>query len=176
MDFVVGTTGIQTTAKKFGLEPVAFLSDLEPEYSCCRIWSSAEWFNDNQEAALRALRAWIRAQEVLESNPELAVRLTVEHTDLSQEYVEGFELDPHWMVNLDPHWKGVSTSADVLGAVGVIQPITHEQLAEHFNCSLYKQALDECQEKYGDENPEFYEKYQASYLEANAEYIENYMK
>ncbi|MGI6711461.1 MAG: ABC transporter substrate-binding protein [Bacillota bacterium] len=175
-DFVVGTTGIQTTAKDFGLEPVAFLSDLMPEYSCCRIWSTTDWFNNNQEAALRALRAWIRAEEVLENDPKLAVKLTVENTDLTQEYVEGFELDPHWMVNLDPHWKGVSKSADILGEVGVIQPITHDKLAQYFNCSLYKQALDECQKKYGDKDPDFYEKYQNSYLEANAEYIDKYMK
>ena len=174
-DFCVGTTGIQTTAKDYGLEPVAFLSDLMEDYSCCRIWSTTEWFEDNQEAATRALKAWIRALEVLEEDPDYAVQLTVENTDLTQEYVEGFILEGHWKLNIDPHWKGVSTNADVLSDVEVIQPLTHDELANYFDCSLYKTALDECQEEYGDENPEFYEKYETSYEEDNAEYIENYM-
>ncbi|MBQ3405275.1 MAG: ABC transporter substrate-binding protein [Oscillospiraceae bacterium] len=173
-DYVVGTTGIQTTAKDFGLVPVAFLSDLQPEYSCCRIWALTDWLNENQETVDRLLRAWIRAEEVLETDRDLAVQLTVENTDLNQEYVEGFEKDPHWMVNLDPHWKGVSTYAATLMEVGILPEWSNDELAKHFNCEMYKQALDECAEKYGSENPDFYAKYQASYEEANADYLANY--
>ena len=38
---------------------------------------------------------------------------------------------------------------------------------EHINTTLYKEALDECQEKYGSENSKFYERMQGQYARNN---------
>lgn len=167
-DYAPSTTGLQTQAKELGLEAVAFCSDVLPEYSCCRVWAETDWLEENQEAVKRLLKAWLRAQEVLETEPEYAVEVAVEQTELTQEYVEGFIYDDHFMIRLDPHWKAVSRAWDYLYRLDALPDADSvDVLKAHFNSELYKQALDECSEQYYDDNPEFYDYYQQYYEEVD---------
>ncbi len=170
-DFCAGTTGIQTQAKAYGLEPVCFLSDLLPEYSCCRVASLTDWLEENHEAVVRMLSAWLRAQEILEQDKELAIEVTVANTELSQEYVENFETDPHWQVILDPHYKAVERAWSFINDMGLLEGDTSmERLDECFDCFIYKEALDRNTAAYP-ESKEFYDYYQSYYEENNADFI-----
>lgn len=44
-------------------------------------------------------------------------------------------------------------------------------MKQHFNCELYKKALDRCVEKYYDEDPEYYDFYQKYYQDVNADFL-----
>ena len=171
-DYMRGTTGLHTRAKELGLTTVAFCGDILPEYSCCRIWSNTKWLDGNRETAVKLMKALIRAQAVLESDPDYAVQIVVNQTDLTKEYAEGFIKNDHLMIRLDPHWEAVSRQWKGSIELGLLEGDTSiETLKAHFNPSIYKQALDECAAKYHDENPEFYDYYLKYYEKVNADFL-----
>ena len=171
IDFMRGTTGLHTRAKELGLEAVAFSGDLVPEYSCCRIWSNTSWLDENSDAAVKLIKALLRAQAVLESDPDYAVGIVMEQTTLTKEYVEGFIKNEHLMVRLDPHWKAVSRQLGGLAELNLLEGDSSiELLKAHFTPYIYKQALDACVAEYYDESPEFYDYYLQFYEESNGEY------
>ena len=171
-DYVSTTTGYETTAKEMGLIDAFYPDDFEPEYSCCRVYTSTEWLNNNQESVVSLLTAWMRAQEILEKDPDYAVKQVVEQTELTEDYVKQFIYSDHFMIRLDPHWKAVSTAWEQINRVGGFQGETDiEYMKQHFNCELYKKALDRCVEKYYDEDPEYYDFYQKYYQDVNADFL-----
>lgn len=171
-DYVSTTTGYETTAKEMGLIDAFYPDDFEPEYSCCRVYTSTEWLNNNQESVVALLTAWLRAQEILEKDPDYAVKQVVEQTELTEDYVKQFIYSDHFMIRLDPHWKAVSTAWEQINRVGGFQGETDiEYMKQHFNCELYKKALDRCVEKYYDEDPEYYDFYQKYYQDVNADFL-----
>lgn len=170
-DYMRGTTGLHTRAKELGLKTVAFCGDILPEYSCCRIWSNTKWLNENRDTAVKFMRAMIRAQEVLESNPDYAVEIVQKQTDLTKEYAEGFIKNEHLMVRLDPHWEAVSRQLRGSVELNLIEGDTSiETLKAHFTPLIYKEALDDCAKQYRDDNPKFYDYYLNYYEKVNAEY------
>ncbi len=171
-DYCPSTTGLHTQAAEMGLIPACFASDLLPEYSCCRVYSTTEWLNENQDAAVCLMKAWMRAQEVLETDKDFAVEVTVAQTELTKEYVEGFIKNDHFMIRLDPHWQATSRAWDYLDRLGVLGENTDIQnLKEHFTTDIYKAALDAAYEDYYDENPEYYDYYVAYFNEVNSDIL-----
>jgi len=171
VDYMRGTTGLHTRAKELGLDAVAFCGDVLPEYSCCRIWSNTNWLNENRDVAVKLIKALLRAQAVLESDPDYAVEIVVEQTDLTKEYAEGFIKNEHLMIRLDPHWKAVSRQMEGCVELGLLEGDTSlETLKAHFTPYVYKEALDACVAEYYDESPEFYDYYLQFYEDSNSAY------
>lgn len=173
VDYMRGTTGLHTRAKELGLDAVAFCGDVLPEYSCCRIWSNTDWLNENSDVAVKMIKALLRAQAVLEKDPDYAVDVVVKQTNLTKEYAEGFIKNEHLMIRLDPHWKAVSRQLEGCIDLGLVEDTASlDLLREHFTPEIYKQALDECAQEYYDESPEFYDYYLQYFEEVNRGYYE----
>ena len=161
VDYMRGTTGLHTRAKELGLDAVAF----------CGIWSNTNWLNENRDVAVKLIKALLRAQAVLESDPDYAVEIVVEQTDLTKEYAEGFIKNEHLMIRLDPHWKAVSRQMEGCVELGLLEGDTSlETLKAHFTPYVYKEALDACVAEYYDESPEFYDYYLQFYEDSNSAY------
>lgn len=171
-DYMRGTTGLHTRAFELGLDLMCFAGDIYPEYSCCRIWSNTSWLEENRDVAVRLMKALIRAQAVLESDPDYGVEIVVEQTDLTKEYAEGFIKNDALMIRLDPHWKGVSGTWEANIEFGLQEDAPIELLKEHFTPEVYKEALDAAKAEHYDEFPEFYDYYLNYFEEVNAGYYE----
>ena len=66
----------------------------------------------------------------------------------------------------------VKRAWDYLDRLGLLNANAKQiNVNEHINTDLYKEALDECQARYGNDNPKFYEKMQAQFAKFNLDDI-----
>ena len=146
------------------LKICAYASDILPDYSCCRVEASTEWVNNNPNTVKALLRAWIRAMQYYESNHEESVSFICEVTGQDEEVLRSHMDNPHFDINTDPMKTSVERAWDYLIRTGIFSSEANNiDLDEHINTELYKEALDECQSKYGNDAPKFYEKMQSLY-------------
>lgn len=170
VDVMVGTTGIDYNARELGLEVAAYCDDLMPEYSCCRAACRTEWLKENPEAVKGLLVSWIRALNVLQTERDYAIDLMTGILDLDRDYCANYMENEHWNINVDPDLYAVSRAWYIMGQLDLLSDDSLETLQSHYNSELYKEALDECVEKYYDENPEFYDECKAFYDKNNKLY------
>ena len=150
------------------LKVCTYASDVLPDYSCCRVEARTEWVNENPDTVKALLRAWIRAMEYYETHHDETVQLMTEVTGQDEEYLRAFMDNPHLDINVGPMRSSVRRAWDYMEKLGLFSSKAAEiNIDDHINTELYKEALDECQEKYGSENPKFYEKMQGQYARNN---------
>lgn len=146
------------------LKVCTYASDILPNYSCCRVEASTEWVNNNPNTIKALLRAWIRAQAYYESNHEETVIFISKLTGIDEQVLRAHMDNPHFDINTDPMKASVERAWDYMDRLGLLNAASKEiDIDEHINTELFKEALDECQSKYGKENPAFYEKMQSQY-------------
>ena len=146
------------------LKVCTYASDILPDYSCCRVEASTDWVNNNPNTVKALLRAWIRAQAYYESNHEESVVFISETTGRDEQVLRAHMDNPHFEINTDPMKSSVERAWDYMDRLGLLNAASKKiDIDEHINTELYKEALDECQSKYGEENPAFYEKMQSQY-------------
>ena len=154
------------------LKVCTYASDLLPDYSCCRVEASTKWLNENPNTAKALLRAWIRAQAYYESNHEESVKFISEITGQDEAFLRSHMDNPHFDINTDPLKSSIERAWDYLGRIGLLSEEAKKiDIDDHINTELYKEALDECQKKYGKDNPKFYEKMQSEYSKFDQEDI-----
>lgn len=151
------------------IDIVSYQSEVMPNYSCCRMEGQTEWVNNNPNTVKAILRALIRAQEYYEGHKEEAVALHAKAIDATEEYVGAYMLDDkHYTVHVDPLQKSVVRAWDILGKTGFFgEGGTDIDILDHMNTSLYEEALVEATEKYGSEDPKFYEGMKTFFEENN---------
>ena len=155
------------------LKVCTYASDVLPEYSCCRVVANTEWVNENPETVKALLRAWIRALAYYDSHHDETVALMVGETGQSEEYIRAYMDNPHCDINVDPMKSAVGRAWNYMDKLGLLSVSAEKiNIDDHINTELYKEALDECQEKYGSENPKFYEKMQGQFAKNNIAYSE----
>lgn len=165
---LVGTTLNYDINSDPDLKVCTYASDVLPDYSCCRIEASTEWLDANPETAKALLRAWIRAMAYYDKHHDETVELMMEVTGKDEAYLRAFMDNPHLSINVDPMKDSVERAWDYMGKLGLLNDKAEKiNIDDHINTELYKAALDECQEKYGSENPRFYEALQGQYAKNN---------
>lgn len=156
------------------LKVCTYASDVLPDYSCCRVVASTEWVEQNPDTVKALLRAWIRALSYYDSHHDEAVMLLVDETGQSEDFIRAYLDNPHCNINVDPMKSAVDRAWNYMDKLGVFSSSAGKtDIDDHINTELYKEALDECQEKYGSENPKFYEKMQGQYAKNNISYNED---
>ena len=153
------------------LKVCTYASDVLPDYSCCRIEARTDWVNENPDTVKALLRAWIRAMAYFDSHHDETVALLTEATGQDEEYIRAYLDNPHCNINVDPMKKSVERAWDYMDRLGLFSDSAKQiDINDHINTDLYKAALDECQEKYGRENPKFYERMQGQYARNNMQF------
>lgn len=151
------------------LKIVTYADDILPNYSCCRVEALTSWVNENPNTVKALLRAWIRAMEYYDTHHDETVVFTVQQTGMPEEVVRAYLDNPRFKLNIDPMKSAVLRAWDYMDRLGLLDNDAKKiDINDHINTYLYKQALDECQERYGSDNPAFYEKLQAQYARNNA--------
>ncbi len=146
------------------LKVCTYASDILPDYSCCRVEASTEWVKNNPNTVKALLRAWIRAQAYYESNHEETVIFISKLTGIDEQVLRAHMDNPHFDVNTDPMKSSVERAWDYMARLGLLNAASKEiDIDEHINTELFKEALDECQSKYSEEYPAFYERMQSQY-------------
>lgn len=150
------------------LKVCTYASDVLPDYSCCRVEARTEWVNENPDTVKALLRAWIRAMEYYETHHDETVQLMMKVTGQDEEYLRAYMDNPHLDINVGPMRSSVTRAWDYMEKLGLLSMSASKiNIDDHINTDLYKEALDECQKKYGSEDPKFYEKMQGQYARNN---------
>lgn len=159
VDFALQGTGQNFAVKKMDdIKIVAYQSDIMPNYSCCRVESSTEYFKNNKDKLKRALKALIRAQEYYETHKEEAAILHAGKINAEVPYVNSYMQDEHYRVHIDPLKKSVIRAWNILDKTGFLnEKAKNIDINKHIDTSLYKEALKEVMEKHYDENKSFYD-------------------
>ena len=165
---LVGTALNYAVASNPDLKIVTYAADVLPAYSCCRAEALTSWVNENPNTVKALLKAWIRAMEYYDTHHDETVALTAELVGMDELYVRTYLNNPRFDLNSDPMKKSVERAWDYMYRLGLFsEEAKKTDIDDHINTALYKQALDECQAQYGEENPEFYEHLQAQYARNN---------
>ena len=156
VDFGATATGHQLIARDLGLEVKMWPDEYWENHSCCRMLGTTTWVNENEEALYRMLRAYLRAEELMqdESVKEEVVDLVVENLDLKKETVESFVLSEHMKYDTDPYKNSVITMWNrifEMGYSGLDASIQDEiNIEDHINIEIYQKALNSLIEDYPD--------------------------
>ena len=155
---LLGTQQNQAVKNMKDIEVVTYQSDVMPNYSCCRLVAKTKYINENPDTVKAILRALIRAQQYYESNKQEAVHMLAKQIKADDAFVAAYMLDEHYDVHIDPLKKGVIRAWDILGKTNFLDSKAKTiNIEDKINTDLYKQALEETKEKYGNEDPKFYE-------------------
>lgn len=165
---VIGTGQMYAIKNIKDIEIIAYVSDVMPNYSCCRMVASTKLIKDDPTTVKLLLKALIRAQAYYESNKEKVVAMMAKELGTSEEYVAAYMLNEDYRIHIDPARKPVLRAWEILGNTGFLDEKAKTiNIEQHINTELYKKALDEVIAKHRDENPEFYDKMLAYYMEQN---------
>ena len=169
VDFALQGTGQNFAVKNMDdVEIVAYQSDIMPNYSCCRVESTTEYFKNNKDKLKKVLKALIRAQEYYQRNKEEAAKLHAAKIDTEVDYVNAYMQDEHYRVHIDPLKKSVERAWNILDKTGFLDEKAKDiNIDDHINTDLYKEALDEVIAEHYDENKEFYDGLKQFYEENN---------
>ncbi len=163
---VLGTSMMYNVLNMDDIEIVSYCSDVTPNYSCCRVEANTEWVNNNPNTVKALLRAWLRAQEWYEDHKAETKTMVAETLEVEEDYVAAYMDNEHYNLNLDPFKSSVERAWKYMLGLNLFDEGAEEiRIDDHINTELYKAALDECTEKYYDEDPEFYDTMNATYEE-----------
>ena len=102
------------------------------------------------------------------SHHDETVALTVKQIGQPEEVVRAYLDNPRFDLNIDPMEKSVVRAWNYMNRLGLLSSKARKiNIEDHINTKLYKEALDECQERYGENSQKFYEKLQAQYARNN---------
>ena len=164
----MGTNMMYQILNTKGIKIVTFCSDETPNYSCCRMVARESWVQKNPTTVKLLNEALIRAQAYFSTHREETVDLMVKQLGANKEYVEAYLLNEHYRINPDTLKNTVMDNYKYMEKVGGIEnQDSSVNLEDRIYAQLYKEALDEAQQKWGSENPEFYEEAQKFFTEHN---------
>ncbi len=171
VDYALQGTEQNYTIKNVNKDNVsimAYMSDIMPNYSCCRMEARTEFVKKNPITIKLIIKALLRAQSYYESHKEEAAVWHAEKIRAEKEFVEAYMFDEHYRVNADPLLKSIIRAWKILDATGFLSEKAKEiNILDHVNVEIYEQALKEASEEYGSEAPEFYEKMKKFFEENN---------
>lgn len=156
VEFGATATGHQLIAQDLGLEVKMWPDEYWENHSCCRMFGTTEWVGENEEALYRMLRAYLRAEEMMqdEAVKNEVVDLVVENLDLKKETVESFVLSEHMKYDTDPYKNSVVTMWNKIfdmGYSGLDASIKDEiDIEDHIDTAIYEKALKSLIEDYPD--------------------------
>lgn len=139
------------TAENMGLVRLFYLTDIQPDYVCCRLTANGKKFRSDREAFVRFLKAEIKAYKIYQENPQ-AVFGALKKEKFEDDYINKYVLDPKTnggiKFNPDPNFNGVSEIYDTMKRINFVE--NGRDIQEFFDISVYADALRQTI----DENPD----------------------
>ena len=98
-----------------------------------------------------------------------AKEIMAKRMNVTEDYLNSYMDNEHFRISVDPLKHEVINAWNILDETGFLSENAKDiDIEDHIDVDIYKEALDEAQEKWGDEDPEFYERMQEFFVEHNA--------
>lgn len=163
---LAGSAHIFNATQMDDIDIVSYCSDVTPNYSCCRVEANTKWVNENPNTVKALLRAWLRAQEWYEGHKDESKAIVAKTLETDEDYVAAYMDNEHYRLNLDPFKSSIERAWGYMLKLNLFDEGAEDiNIDDHINTELYKAALDECIDKYHDENPDFYDTMLETYNE-----------
>ncbi len=141
---VIGTGQMYSVQNLPNIKIVSYMSDITPNYSCCRLYTRTKFLKDNPTTFKLLMKAQLRAQAYYESHKEEVVGWMAEEIGATEEYVAAYMLNEHYRINADPIKDRVLDAWNVLAKTGYLsENAKNIDINDHIDTQLYKAALDE---------------------------------
>lgn len=163
-DFGSVSTGFELQIEEAGMEVVMWPDELWENHSCCRMLTNNKWFEGNQDAVKKLMRAYLRAEKDMSQNMDQVVDLVTKNLDMSKETAESFVLSEHMIYDTDPYKNSVVDMWNVMNDFGYINN-KEINIEDYIDTKVYKDALDELLKEYPDEK--FYQEKLETYKNNN---------
>lgn len=161
---ICGTSQNYNISQTPEVEVMCYCSDITPNYSCCRVESTSQFLDANQDAVQSMLRAWLRAQCWFEKNRDAAADIVAKEFGNERDQYSAYITNDHFQPNVDPYKSSVERAWNWMSEMGLF-PDGYESINvdDHINTDIYKAALDKVVEEHQSEDPEFYDKMVETY-------------
>ncbi|OUO95122.1 ABC transporter substrate-binding protein [Cloacibacillus sp. An23] len=166
---VIGTGQMYSILNMPNIKIVNFMSDITPNYSCCRLYTRTNFLKENPTTFKLLMKAQLRAQAYYEKNKKEVVKWMAEEIGANEDYVASYMLNEHYRINADPIKDRVIDAWNVLDKTGFLsENAKNIKITDHIDTALYKAALDElmADEKIYSQDKEFYDR-QLKFFEEN---------
>ena len=141
VDVGIGTNSTYLQAVAAGLKIVTWTNDLDPMHVCCRPVSKTSLLTDNPALVVSFLRAWIKAERFLITNPEDCVPINATYLKLDEAQARQMLLETNQVFESDPKTNGVRYMWKLLGDLNYAQTGGID-IEKHLNSALYEKALN----------------------------------
>lgn len=168
-DIGIGTNSTYLQSLESGLKTIAWSNDFwDPVHVCCRPVANTSTIKEKHDAIKAFLRSYIRAEKILNEDPDYAVELNMKYLEIDEDNARLMLQETNQIFDTDPKSDGVRYMWNRLIDMNYIDP-GNIDVDDHINIDIYKEALDELTE----ENPEdpFYIELQEKYKDYNSESI-----
>ncbi|MDR1916832.1 MAG: ABC transporter substrate-binding protein [Synergistaceae bacterium] len=167
-------------AKELGLKEAFPIGEKYPGYVCCRQTTSFKSLKEKRESYVKYLKAQIRAYRDYKLNTEVVVRSLAKFLKVEPEFVRNYIATPKDkttngefvnfknQVNPDPAFNKVERLYKGLLAEKVLVEEEGVKLKDHFNISIFKEALDDLLKEYPDDK--VYKEVAANYALNNSDF------
>lgn len=169
-DIFVGTNSTYPAAMESGLKIIANSSDFwNPPHVGCRVVVNNSWLEENEDIAIGFLKAYIKAEKVVQEDPEFAVKVHQESTGVDEEYARAQVLETKQIFQTDPLTDGIIYNYErLLG----LDYITEDNIdfPKHLKVKYYKEAMEQLIKENPDD--EFYKNLEEVFLQNNSKMLE----
>lgn len=142
-DIGIGTNSTYLQSLEAGLKTIAWSNEFwDPVHVCCRPVANTDKVNENPEVMKAFLRSYIRAEKILNDEPEYAVQLNMKYLELDEENARVMLQDTNQIFETDPKSDGIRYMWERLIDMEYIEPGDID-VNDHINIKIYKEALDE---------------------------------
>ena len=135
-------SGFGQVAEQQGLHIVMGVGDLFPDSVCCRQTTSRKNVEENREALVRFQIANLRAYETYIEDPERVIKILMDFSGQSREYVEYCLYAQVMKIELDPCKSKVMEFYQVMSELGNVEGGKENLIDAAVDTSIYKEALD----------------------------------
>lgn len=140
--------GVQT-AKNFGLSLGIKVGDIDPYYPCCRQTTTSKVIDEKHDALVAYHRGLIRAYKLIIEEPDKAVKIMVDQTGQTKEYVkEALYGDYASRYSPAPAKQRIVDFSSYLIGEGIIKDA---DVSGNINTEIFREALDDILEEYPDD-------------------------
>lgn len=131
----------QQVAESQGLKIVQYGDTFYPDHPCCRFVVTASTLQNDRDSFVKFEKALIEAYDYIKTNPDQSVADVQKYVDFDRTVIADSIYSEHFNYSPDPNKKAIEKWWEMMNTIGYID--SNEDIDEHIDSSVYKQALDE---------------------------------
>jgi NitT/TauT family transport system substrate-binding protein len=131
----------QQVAEAQGLKIVQYSDSYYPGHPCCRFVVTTDTLKQDKDTYVKFEKALIKAYDYIKTNPDKSVNDVAKNVDFDKTVISDSIFSEHFDYSPDPNKKAIVQWWHMLNTIGYIK--SDENIEQHIDTSVYKQALDE---------------------------------